>query len=267
MHDMTADEENNLETSVARSMDAPPVLFRYLPYLLQDIHELGVRTSDILQLFDELDIGPDQTVLDVGCGKSPALPLLAQRYGCRGRGIDAVPAFIAEAEKHADAQGMSEQVTFEVGDIEELTTASPESDVVMYFAMGELLGPLHVTLKRLASLVGETGVICFDEAYVSDAAVEQSEDELEPFSRTSVVEEIEAAGFTVVAEHVVNTTDEHHWYRESTARVLERAKELAANADFEVAKEIMSFANRQVEDADLLDGGMCSALWAVRKSQ
>ena len=264
---MTVGQTQTLEIDVSRSMDAEPLLYPFLPYLMQDIHELGVRTKDIMGLFAQLPKSAIEKVLDLGCGKSPTLPKLVHTYQCSGQGIDAVPAFIEEAKRMCDQESLSDNLSYAVHDIHQWIQQPNDFGVVMYFAMGELLGSVGDTLTRLRHLIREEGIICFDEAYVPSESIDQSEGQLDVYSRQSVIDEIETAGFYVVAEQAVDSNEECRWYKESTAHILRRARELSVREDPGPAKRIMQYAQRQVDEAELLEGDIQSALWAVRARQ
>ncbi|HVU32169.1 MAG TPA: class I SAM-dependent methyltransferase, partial [Opitutaceae bacterium] len=63
------------------------------------------------------DAGPNDTVLDLGCGDGAIVVAAARRCGARGIGIDCDPSLLAAAEARAKAAGVSTSVTFICGDL------------------------------------------------------------------------------------------------------------------------------------------------------
>ncbi len=57
-------------------------------------------------------LGPDDAVLDVGCGLGGSARHLAREFGCRVTGLDLTPEYISTAEKLTGLLGLSEQVTY-----------------------------------------------------------------------------------------------------------------------------------------------------------
>ena len=81
-------------------------------------HELQNPTSEdkLLLLGARLALGPGSRVLDIASGRGGPAVLLAREFGCTIRGIEVAPEFHADAVEHAEAAGIAERVTFELGD-------------------------------------------------------------------------------------------------------------------------------------------------------
>ena len=78
---------------------------------------LEVATNNLTVLMAEKGrIGPDTSVLDVGCGIGSPACFLAERYGCRVTGISTSSAGIEDACRRARERGCSDRVSFSSGD-------------------------------------------------------------------------------------------------------------------------------------------------------
>lgn len=142
----------------------------FLPYLLQDLWELGSSPEEMLRLIQAY-APPDKGagVLDLGCGKGAVSIRLAEELACRFKGIDLLPDFIAYAEEKAAEHGVSELCAFEVGDITESVHKERGYDLVIYGAVGNVLGDHLAMLKALSDTVKPGGHILIDDAYLPDA--------------------------------------------------------------------------------------------------
>jgi SAM-dependent methyltransferase len=100
-------------------------------------------------------IGKDDVVYDLGCGDGRIVIAAAKQYGARGVGIDIDPQRIQEAEANAKAAGVSDLVSFRLGDLFE-ADLSPATAVTLY-----LLTELNVKLrpKLLSDLKPGTPVV------------------------------------------------------------------------------------------------------------
>ncbi|MGH7726856.1 MAG: class I SAM-dependent methyltransferase [Candidatus Eiseniibacteriota bacterium] len=80
--------------------------------------ELGPVADRLIEIADP---GWGGSVLDVGCGPGTVTIRLAERVGPTGRvvGVDLAPPMVAYAERHAQAQGVT-NTTFLVGDAEDM---------------------------------------------------------------------------------------------------------------------------------------------------
>jgi len=65
---------------------------------------------------DRLRLGPDDHVLDMGCGVGGTSIYLAQRHGCRATGITLSKVQLAQARKRARRLGLTDRVQFELMD-------------------------------------------------------------------------------------------------------------------------------------------------------
>ena len=156
------------------SLDARNVeLFPYLPYLLKDIWEIGTSTEHIIQLLERQKrnfANPDLCVLDLGCGKGAASISLAQKFGYKVLGIDAIPEFIQLAQEKAQELGLNDRCRFEVDDIREYVLKSDLFDIVILGSIGPVLGNIEKTLRTLTKCLRPDGVIVLDDAYIPDGS-------------------------------------------------------------------------------------------------
>jgi SAM-dependent methyltransferase len=162
----------SIEESVVRAMDGTdPGIYPFLPYILQDIWEIGTDPAMVIRLM-RAHFG-DCTglqVLDLGCGKGAVSVRLASRLGCRCHGIDAVPEFIRIAREKAAEYGVSSLCRFEVGDIREQVHGLPPSDAIILGAIGPVLGDWRQSLRSLSGILAPGGVIIADDGFIEDGS-------------------------------------------------------------------------------------------------
>lgn len=63
------------------------------------------------------DVKKTDVVYDLGSGDGRIVIAAAKKYGARGVGVDINPSLVAEATENAKKQGVSDKVTFKVGDL------------------------------------------------------------------------------------------------------------------------------------------------------
>jgi ubiquinone/menaquinone biosynthesis C-methylase UbiE len=69
-----------------------------------------------VELADHLRIGPDDRILDIGCGLGGPARYFAARFGCKVSGIDLTPSFVEAAQQLTARLGMTSQVEVIQGD-------------------------------------------------------------------------------------------------------------------------------------------------------
>ena len=130
------------------------------------IHSVGVQDLGQVDEFhiggqvatesflDQLDIGSDHSVLDVGCGLGGASRFAAQRYGCRVTGIDLTQEYVETGQVLCSWVGLSDRIRLQIGDATALTYPDDEFDreYMMHVGMNiadkrSLASELHRVLR------------------------------------------------------------------------------------------------------------------------
>jgi SAM-dependent methyltransferase len=111
---------------------------------LRDMHAVVV---------DRIDPRPGETVLDVATGTG-AVAILAAKRGAHVVGLDLAPVLIETARTRADEEGV--EVTFEVGDAEEMAYEAARFDVVVS-SVGVMFAPDHTAVANELTRVTRPG--------------------------------------------------------------------------------------------------------------
>ncbi|MGB0653642.1 MAG: SAM-dependent methyltransferase [Thermoplasmatota archaeon] len=123
-----------------------------------------------LELAQRARLGPDDHVLDVGCGKGGSAILLAKETGCRVTGWDVSPDAVAAAKAAAAAAGLAERVTFEVLPDGALPPGAGAFDAVLSECTLCLLGDQATTLSALHDHLRPGGRLLLSDVTVEDGA-------------------------------------------------------------------------------------------------
>jgi len=99
-------------------------------------------------MLDLAQVTKNDLVYDLGCGDGRIVVRAAQRFGCRGVGVDLDPQRVAEARANAKKAGVAQLTQFEVGDVFEFDIA-PATVVTMYLLPGINLQLRPRLLKEL----------------------------------------------------------------------------------------------------------------------
>jgi SAM-dependent methyltransferase len=160
----------SIEESVVIAMDGTDKeLFPFLPYILQDIWEIGADPDVIENLIRKHCTRlPGLKVLDLGCGKGAVSVKLAKELGCSCHGIDAIVEFIDFARKKAEEYQVSHLCTFETADIRSRIKALPVYDVIILGAIGPVFGDYLSTLTSLSKCITSNGIFVVDDSYIEN---------------------------------------------------------------------------------------------------
>lgn len=195
-----------LEESVVTAMDGSDTeLFPYLPYILQDLWEIGADPEAIIRLVrNHCKEYVTLKVLDLGCGKGAVSIKLSQALGCACHGIDAIHEFIEFARQKAADLKTNHLCMFETGDIREKVKSLSGYDVVILGAIGPVFGDYFSTLSTLAKCINENGIFIIDDGYINDDS-----DFSHPLlvKKTDLFRQIEIAGMELVEDDIMNRND------------------------------------------------------------
>ena len=161
----------NIDEKLAKSLTAESTeLLPYLPYLLQDLWELGSSPKDMIDLIKKhIPVSGKTKVLDLGCGKGAVSVKIALAFGCNVTGIDLMPEFIAFADQKAREYGVENLCEFKVADITESIKIKKDYDIVILGAVGDVLGDPEETVTKLKRTLKKNGFIIIDDAYAKHA--------------------------------------------------------------------------------------------------
>lgn len=184
---------------LAQSLTADSAdIIPFLPYLLQDLWELGSSAAEMLALLRQhVTVSPGFAALDLGCGKGAVSVALASQLGVRCRGIDIMDDFIRTAKQKAAECGVSHLCEFVAGNIINAVGSEQGYDLVIYGAVGDVLGTRAEILHAIKSAVRPGGYILLDDAYRPDDVENPLSGEYPTLAEWHTL--IESAGLSLIA--------------------------------------------------------------------
>jgi len=256
--------KREINASVAESLETSIRLLPHLPYLLQDLWALGSSVEDIISLIGDLDLPPEKTrILDLGCGKGAAIIRLAQKFGFKVVGIDAMQPFLKVASEKARALGVSQLCKFEMADIHAYVSDLHDFDVVILASLGGLFGSLKKTVSVLRSQIKTAGYIIIDDGYLKKAMRLERTGYFHYHNHQTSLRALSSYGDKILRE--INTTGlSKRINREYLESISRRSVELAVHHP-ELANEIQSYIEYQKEECEIIDEMIEGALWLLQK--
>jgi cyclopropane fatty-acyl-phospholipid synthase-like methyltransferase len=148
-------------------VDHPLLVIPRYHVVAESAHELQNPTSKekLVELGKRLGLGPGSRVLDIASGRGGPALLLAQTFGCGVRGVELSPDFHAVAVERAQAAGLSELLSFELGDGAAATFEPEEYDAALCLGASFVFGSLADTVDALAPAVRPGGHVVVGEPY------------------------------------------------------------------------------------------------------
>jgi SAM-dependent methyltransferase len=187
-----------IKKSIVESLDGFDIeLFSYLPYILQDLWEIGADPLIMLNLITGNISNKNLRILDLGCGKGAVSINVAKEIECTIKGIDAMPDFIESAKKYAKEFNVEDKCDFEAGDIRIKIKELKDFDVIILGAIGSVFGDLYTTLKNLTASLNSSGYVLLDDGYIPD---ESPTNYNRCLRKTDFYHQITYAGFEIVQE-------------------------------------------------------------------
>jgi ubiquinone/menaquinone biosynthesis C-methylase UbiE len=117
-----------------------------------------------LRIAELCHIGPQSTVLDVGCGVGYTPIYLARKLGCKVVGIDLYESMVERARARVRREGMEERVEIRQGDMVNLPFDDGQFDAVMAESVVAFAPDKARALAEFARVLVPGGYVGFTEA-------------------------------------------------------------------------------------------------------
>lgn len=255
-----------VEETVIRSLDGPDgQLLPFLPYILQDLWELGASPEVIIDRIRKHSENPSKlSVLDLGCGKGAVCVKLASALGCKCLGVDALKEFIDEAQKKAELYGVNTLCRFEVGDIRRKVHELSGFDIIILGAIGPVFGDYEQTLSSLSRCLKKGGLVIIDDGYIEDSSAFTHPLMLK---RSDLLKQIDNVDMEIIDEVMIEDPEES---KEEHSReldyIIKRCEELSRKYP-DKRPLFQGYIDKQREEYDVIEMKViCSTMVLREKS-
>jgi len=252
------------EKKLARSLTAETTdLLPFLPYLLQDLWELGSSPRDIIKLIKKhMPLTNDTKILDLACGKGAVSIKVAESLGVNVYGVDLIPDFIEYAKQKAKEFNVGSLCCFVPGDANEIVNTAVSYDCVIFGAAGNVLGNPQETLNKLLKIVESSGYIIINEAYLPD----DSSNEKVKYKNYEYITHkqwlclFKNSGLRLVEE----MPGEEYDFDTDNKAIARRANELIVKHPEKQAM-LEGYVNSQLKECEDLENNITSVTWMLQK--
>ncbi|MCL1971527.1 MAG: class I SAM-dependent methyltransferase [Endomicrobia bacterium] len=254
--------DNFTKEKLAASMDAENAdVIKFLPYLMQDLWELGSFPADMITLLkNNTRIDGESKILDLCCGKGPASVQIAKFFKCRVKGIDIIPEFIEYAKQKAIENSVENLCTFAVENATESVLKESGYDCVILGGPGPIWGDYRKTLDGLKKPLKPKGYIIIDECFAPDNSA-KTYGQLKLSEWADLLKEAKMDSVSVIEanrESIKNMNDFMMKY------IPKRAKELSDKYP-EHAEVINSYVKKQFDECEILEKNVICGTWLLRR--
>lgn len=253
----------DLKESVVESLDGSTLeIFPYLPYLLQDIREIGTDPLTVSEmLHDHVDDFMPIKILDLGCGKGAVSARLAKDYNCLVFGIDALPEFVESAKEFAIGMGVYHKCIFTQGDIRNEYQYYKDFDIVVLGAIGPVLGNLQETLLKVSGCLKERGLVVLDDGYIPENSKYKHE---KCTTRSEFINQIHSSGFEIICENLFDPNQIEEQNEAIFSAIKTRTQELIYSYPEKVSFLSDYLRDQEVEN-EALENELVCGVWLLQK--
>lgn len=251
----------DLITSIIESLDgdANLELYPFLPYLLQDLTEIGTDPLLVEKLI-RTNIGSEPLkVLDLGCGKGAVSVHLAKVLGYHATGIDGMQEFIDSANRLATINKVAHFCSFSQGDIRNEIAKFSGFDMVILGAIGPVFGFIGRTLATISSALNPGGYVIIDDAFKEDGTLPDYD---RVSTRTAFYQEITDNGFRVVDEIIIPAKAMAQSNRDIQDCICQRAEELKIKHP-EKAQLFNIYIQNQEAEIETMENNLVVGIWLL----
>ncbi len=255
-------KDKDVQASIIESLDGDEArLFPHLPHLLQDVWEIGASPRHLIELIEKSKLaGGINSALDLGCGKGAVSIQLAKRFGWRVSGIDAMPAFINEANERSREHGTVERCTFEVDDIREAVHRQRGYSLVILGSIGPVLGSIGQTLNAVKQCLTNPGYVLLDDGYKKGKVTTSMHDIPD---RAQALAEIVGNGFDIIDEFIYDPEE----IKASDVEIFESIKRRALELQLKYPQEkavLEKYIQDQIRENYVLENEYVCVTWLLK---
>ncbi len=245
--------------------DIPKELLPFLPELFTDLWELGSSTDIIIDWIRLTNLQSNARMLDLGCGKGPVSIKLAKEFGFKVMGIDLFEPFIIEAKKKAQNFGVSELCHFECDDMKNTLITAVDYDVVIYSAIGNVLGNIDQWVKKLRGTILTGGFMLIDDGF-KKTDIEINLPGYEHYvSYEETIRQLTAHGDKIIQEKVFSRDEIKLVNDKNTELISNRVTDLAEKHP-KLAKKFYELLEMEKQECQILENDIPGAMWMIQKS-
>ncbi len=254
-----------LKKEVAELLETEPELLPLIPELLADLETLGGNPSTLIKLVSKhAEPAKEWRVLDLGFGNGALTIAAARAFSCRAWGVDGFEPFIQRARQAAHDLGLGDRCRFEQGDLRDWLSPERPFDLLIYSAIGGLLGSPAETLGRLREAVRPGGYLYIDDGYL------RAEKPTPPgyeycLTRDAMIRALTSHGDSLVGEAVQSDEEMAGINAENNRLIRLRAEPLMRRFP-EKRILIQAYVDRQAEECRHLETAFVGACWLLRRS-
>lgn len=259
--DDLSDEE---KIQVAKGFDATPELIPFIPYLLQDLWELGSSPKTIIDILESLHLNKKLKVLDLACGKGAVSIQIANKLGFRCHGTDLFKPFILEAIQKAKEIGVNDLCSFEVESIYSAVKNKRNYDVVILAAAESLLGSIDQAVKSLRECVVPSGYIIYDGSYLKSSSSITNPDYAAIRHYDETIRLLTSLEDKIIAEVEIPAEETMAINKSYTRLIKNRAEELSVKHP-EKKKLFLDYVKKQEEECEIIENELIGCVWCLQK--
>ena len=256
---------DRLKHDVAAALEATPEQLPFIPELLADLWVLGACLDIINDLLRPLGLPRSTRVLDAGSGKGAVAITLAQQFGFEVLGIDGFQPFVDEARKEAKARGVAVLCRFEFGDLHDALPQHRDFDVVIYAALGGILGTVDQCVGLLRQSVRPGGYMVIDDGFLAGTVPIHQPGYENYIPHDETVGLLTTHGDEVLREVIIPVEDIREINRRQTELIRKRAEGLARRHP-DAAASLAQYVERQDRECALLETEVVAAVWLLRRT-
>ena len=234
---------------------------KHIPYVLQDLCELGSIPEYIYQLIhNNVETKKVKKIVDFGCGKGAVLIYLAKRLEFQGLGIDIVSDFIESANNHSIENSFSDRLDFISGDILEHIARNEKYDIVVYGYDSGILGDVYKTISRLQNCISDSGYLILEIAFTPD-----NKKKIEGLpTEKELLEQLDKSDLAIIDKIFWETDKIRTINNENNIYINKRIEELKIT--YPNHTQILErYMSNQIDECKLIENEMICSTWIMKK--
>jgi 2-polyprenyl-3-methyl-5-hydroxy-6-metoxy-1,4-benzoquinol methylase len=251
------------EKSLAESLETNTDVLPYIPFLLQDLWELGSSIDLILESINKLNLFSHSNVLDLGCGKGALSVPIAAQFGFDVVGIDAMKEFLQIARIKSSEFNVDNRCQFLNQEMRDYVLKPHSFAIVILASIGGIFGNWQNTIANLRTQVKDGGYMIIDDGYLKNKKSLDRNGYAHYCDHKSSIQALTSFGDILIEEK--STTEKSLDINNHYMDLIEiRGRELTSSNP-ELEEKIKGYIKNQHEECKVLEKELNGVVWVMQK--
>jgi 2-polyprenyl-3-methyl-5-hydroxy-6-metoxy-1,4-benzoquinol methylase len=200
----------------------------------------------------------------LGCVKGAVSIQIARELNYKIVGVDIFEPFITEANQKAREFGISHLCQYKMADMRDVLETASEYDIVLFTAVGGVLGNFEQCIRKLRRSVRRGGYMIIDDGFRRDSKYIPFPGYEHYVAYPDTIAQLTTCGDKIMNEKIFSKDAVKAQNKKNTDAIANRVEKLAAEHP-EMSEMFYDYLDQEIRECEILENDIAWAVWMLQK--